>query len=102
MPPSRPRPKNIRPPLPEDYKELCGLCRAGKLFAVQEWFKAHKYNEPERRDCRHWPIGIAIEKGFHSLVEVLPQKGVQADGRALQRAAEYRNNVSVRRRGEHG
>ena len=57
------RPKNTRPPLPEDYKNLCALCRVGKLFAVQEWFKNHKYDEPERYDCRHWPIGIASWPG---------------------------------------
>jgi hypothetical protein len=66
--PARQRAKNTKPSLPEDYKELCALCRAGKLFAVQEWFKTHKYREPERYDRRHWPMGIAIEKGFHSLV----------------------------------
>ncbi len=93
--PPRPRLARTRPPLPEDYKELCALCRAGKLFAVQEWFKNHPYIEPERCDCRHWPIGIAIEKGFHSLAEVLLQNGVPADGRALQRAAEYRNRDLV-------
>ena len=93
--PTRLRPKNTRPPLPEDYKQLCVLCRAGKLFAVQEWFKTHKYCEPERYDCKHWPIGIAIEMGFHSLAEVLLQNGVPADGRALQRAAEYRNKEIV-------
>jgi len=90
-PERRARPKNTRPPLPEDYKQLCALCRAGKLFAVQQWFKTHKYEEPEKYTCTHWPIGIAIEKGFHSLAEVLLQNGIPADGRALQRAAEYRN-----------
>lgn len=93
--PPRDRPKNVRPPLPAVYKELCNLCRAGKLFAVQDWFKAHKYEEPARYDSRHWPIGIAIEKGFHSLVEVLLQNGIPADARALQRAAEYRNRGIV-------
>jgi hypothetical protein len=33
--PAHPRPKNALPPLTEDHKELCALCRAGKLFAVQ-------------------------------------------------------------------
>jgi hypothetical protein len=47
-PPKRLRPKTTRPPLPEDYKNLCALCRSGKLFAIQEWFKNHNYDEPER------------------------------------------------------
>jgi hypothetical protein len=50
---AKPRPKYIRPPLPTDFKELCELCRSGKLFAVQEWFKTHKYFEPEKYDRRH-------------------------------------------------
>src|SRR5206468_6912068 len=82
--PARPKRKNLRPPQPEDFKQLCTLCRAGKLFAVEDWFKTHKYNEPEGRDRRHWPMGIAIEKGFHSLAEVLLENGVPADARALE------------------
>jgi len=71
------------------------LCSAGKLFAVEQWFLRCRYHEPERFDCRHWPIGIAIEKGFHSLAEVLLRNGVPADARALQRACEYRNRDIV-------
>ncbi len=96
------RRKNIRPPLPDDFKELCALCRAGKLFAVQEWFKTHEYDEPEQYDCRHWPIGIAIEKGFHSLVEVLLQNGIPPDGRALQHAVSYRNKGIIELLLQHG
>ena len=88
------RRRNSRPPLPEEYKQLRALCRAGKLFAVQKWFKIHKYNEPERYDHKHWPMGIAIEKGFHSLVVVL-QSGLPAVGRALEWAADYRNKPVV-------
>ena len=66
-PQARSRAKNTWPPLPDDYKQLCALCRAGKLFAVQKWFKTHKYEEPAQYTSKHWPIGIAIEKGFHSL-----------------------------------
>lgn len=101
-PPPKPRRKIIRPPLPDDFKELCALCRAGKLFAAQEWFKTHKYDEPERYDCRHWPIGIAIEKGFHSLVEVLLQNRIPPDGRALQHAVSHRNKDIIELLLQHG
>src|SRR5881409_684748 len=101
-PPPKARRKNIRPPLPDDFKELCALCRAGKLFAVQEWFKTHEYDEPEQYDCRHWPIGIAIEKAFHSLVEVLLQNGIPPDGRALQHAVSYRNKGIIELLLQHG
>ena len=78
------------------------MCWAGKLFAVQQWFTRHRYHEPERFNWRHWPIGIAIEKGFHSLIEVLLQNGVPADARALQRACEYRNRDIVELMFQHG
>ncbi len=84
-----------RPQLPENYTDLCTLCRCGKLFAVQDWFRIHKYKEPERYDSRHWPIGIAIESRFHSLVEVLLKNGVPADERALWCAARFRNEEIV-------
>src|SRR5262245_32166962 len=41
------------------------------------------------------PIGIAIEKGFHSLVEVLLRNGVSADERALAKAVRRRNKDIV-------
>ena len=31
--------------LPDDLKEFCDLCRAGKLFAVQQWIR-------DGRGCR--------------------------------------------------
>src|ERR1051326_5395922 len=37
-------------------------------------------DEPEQWDCPYWPMGIAIEKAFHSLVEVLLQNGIPPDG----------------------
>jgi hypothetical protein len=84
------RPKNTRPPLPENYKALCRLVREGRLFEVQQWFKDNRYEEPEQYTSVHWPMGIAIEKGFHSMVEVLLQNGIPADYSALQRATAFR------------
>lgn len=83
-------PTHIRPPLPENYKALCRLCREGRLFEVQEWFKFNTYKEPEKITSVSWPMGIAIEKGFHSLVETLLQKGIPADSRALSCAVRHR------------
>ncbi|MFN0017411.1 MAG: hypothetical protein ACKVP0_04070 [Pirellulaceae bacterium] len=81
--------------MPPEFKELCDLCKAGKLFTVQEWFKNHKYSEPENLNYRHWPMGIAIGLGFHSLIEVLLQNGIPADGSALQVALRRRNKDIV-------
>lgn len=70
-------PKN-RPPLPQDIKELMALVRAGKLFAVQKWISAGKRTVPPEP---YWfsPLRIAVEKGFHSMVEVLLKAGVDQD-----------------------
>ena len=69
----------------EEIKLLIGLCRAGKLFEVQEWIAAGKpVNVPLPANRRHGkpPLEIAIELGFHSLVKVLLEGGaaIEADG----------------------
>lgn len=92
----RPKGPRTRPPLPPEFKELCNLCKAGKLFAVQKWFKEHKYSEPANINSRQWPMGIAIDMGFNSLVEVLLQNGVPADGSALDAALWRRHEEFVR------
>ena len=78
------------------------MCRAGKLFAVQEWFKVNKYVEPPDINSRQWPMGIAIEMGFHSLVEVLLQNGIPANGDAVEAALWERNEDIVRLLFEYG
>src|SRR5437660_522536 len=83
-----------RDKLPDDLKELCALCRSGKLFAVQKWIR-------EGRSCRMppgsfstSPIRVSIERRFHSLVEVLLQENVvdqEQKNDALLRAVDGRN-----------
>jgi hypothetical protein len=69
----------------EEILSLISLCKAGKLFAVQDWIAAGKpVNRPptERKGVRpQTPLGVAIDNGFHSLVEVLLKAGadIQAD-----------------------
>jgi len=79
------------PPLPDNYQNLCRLCREGRLFEVQRWFLANRYHPPDKVHHANWPMGIAIEKGFHSLVEVLLQHGIPADCSALSLAVRRRN-----------
>jgi hypothetical protein len=64
-----------REKLPDDLKELCSLCRAGKLFAVQQWIREGRPYRMPPGDFATSPICTAIESGFHSLVEVLLQEG---------------------------
>lgn len=67
-----------RPPLPDDIKQLMALVRAGKLFDVQKWIADGKRTVPPKP---YWfsPLRVAIETGFHSMVEVLLQAGVDQD-----------------------
>ena len=64
-----------REKLPDELKELCSLCRTGKLFAMQQWIRdGRPYCMPPGNFATS-PIRTAIESGFHSLVEVLLQEG---------------------------
>ena len=53
-----------------EAKELLKLCKAGRLFEVQDWIASGKSLRlpPELRTT---PLKIAIDTGFHSLVELL-------------------------------
>jgi hypothetical protein len=75
--------------------ELCGLCREGKLFAVEEWFKRGGQPDLSPKNWRRWAMGIAIEKGFHSLVEILLKNGFPADGPTLWEAVRQRRHAIV-------
>lgn len=80
----------------EKIEELCNYVRKGHLFAVQDWIAAKK---PLYRSDRHrqQALSIAVEKGFHSMVEVLapvwPDQGLVVD--ALHQAAHMRRTDLV-------
>lgn len=63
----------------EGIKPLIELCKAGKLFEVQAWVSAGKPVNPPPPPPKgrrgKTPLEIAIEHGFHSLVEVLLKAG---------------------------
>jgi hypothetical protein len=67
----------------DEIKPLLGLCRAGKLFEVQEWIAAGKLvNLPPhgRKGTQvKSPLRVALELGFHSLVLVLLRGGAAID-----------------------
>lgn len=68
---------------PDEIRQLVELCRAGKLFAVQEWIREGKPVNPpppKRKGVRsQTPLEVAIDRGFHSLVEVLLQGGADIE-----------------------
>ena len=76
----------------DEIKPLVELCRAGRLFDVQDWIKSGRpVNPPPRKDWRQkGPLRWAIDLGFHSLVQVLLEGGAEIkDGErycALQHA----------------
>jgi len=78
----------------DEIKPLNELCKAGKLFEVQDWLKDGRpvnVKQPEKGNRRRSPLEIAIERGFHSLVQVLLEAGaVTADNRynALEDAVD--------------
>ena len=62
----------------EEIKPLIKLCKAGKLFEVQQWIASGKpINGPPSVSGhrRKSPLEVAIDLGFHSLVLVLLEGG---------------------------
>jgi len=68
-----------RAPLPDDLKELIVLCRAGKLFAVQQWISTGKRFRLPPGKYSTSPFTAALATGFHSLVEVFLSAGIPQD-----------------------
>ncbi|MGC4030546.1 MAG: ankyrin repeat domain-containing protein [Tepidisphaeraceae bacterium] len=67
----------------EEIMPLVALCRAGKLFDVQAWIAEGKPVNPPlhfgKGSRTRSPLDIAMESGFHSLVEVLLRAGAIQD-----------------------
>ena len=63
----------------DDIKPLIELCKAGRLFDVQVWIAAGKPINPppppEKGARKKCPLQVAIDKGFHSLAQVLLEAG---------------------------
>ena len=63
----------------DEVKLLIDICKTGKLFDVQNWIAEGKpVNLPsimEGKTRRKSPLEVAIDSGFHSLVQVLLEGG---------------------------
>jgi hypothetical protein len=75
----------------QDSKTLLALCRAGRLYEIEDWIKAGKplIVDPSARRA---PLEVAIDTGFHSLI-VLPVRNEPCrvvKNRALARAVDKR------------
>src|SRR5688572_17006781 len=53
-----------------DAKELIRLCRAGQLYEVEAWIRAGR-SLTAPREIRRTPLDVALDTGFHSLIELL-------------------------------
>jgi ankyrin repeat protein len=53
-----------------DASELIRLCRAGRLYEVEAWIRAGR-SLTVPRGVRTTPLGVALDTGFHSLIELL-------------------------------
>ena len=61
----------------EDAKLLLGLCRSGKLYEVERWIAAGRSIRTPG-SFKKGPLDIAVEQGFHSLVELLARNECEA------------------------
>lgn len=92
----------------DDIKPLVDLCRQGKLFEVQAWIAAGKPvnppEKPEKKAPYKSPLKIAIDKGFHSLAQILLDAGaiIKDDSyNALQHALDNRRLDLIKLLVEH-
>lgn len=87
----------IRASTPEELAPLVALCKQGKLYEVQAWIRQGRPISPSEgargKGAHAIPLRIAIDCGFHSLVQVLLEAGapVRERGyRALDHAVSLR------------
>jgi hypothetical protein len=76
-------------------KELLGLCRAGRLYEMEKWIaegKSLDISEAIKRGRQRSLLEIAVETGFHSLVELIAkhETNQSAKDAALADAASSR------------
>src|SRR4051794_38313056 len=90
--------------LPDDLKEFIALCRKGQLYAVEDWIAAGKRFRNPEGNFALWPLRAAMEKGFHSLVEVLLRAGVEQNEKdaALSHAVRDRRLDLIQLLTAHG
>jgi hypothetical protein len=83
------------PPVSDDAKEIVRLCLTGQLYDVEKWIAAGKpLDVPVAKNRKSKTLlQIAVETGFHSLVELIAKNETN---RASKNAA-LADSVSLRR-----
>jgi hypothetical protein len=79
-----------------DAELLVTLCQKGKLYEVEKWIRAGKSLRVPS-ECKATPLRTALERGFHSLVELLARNdvGQEAKNQALLDAVTHRSSEFV-------
>ena len=75
-----------------EAKHLLQLCKTGRLFDVQDWIASGKSLRVPT-ELKTTPLELALDTGFHSLVELLLRNEASQDlkNRALYRAVSYKS-----------
>ena len=80
----------------ESAKELIQMCRTGRLYEIQRWISEGKSIDIAVASKRRRPeslLELAVETGFHSLVELIAKNEQGADAKTAALCAA----VSARR-----
>jgi len=92
-----------------DIERLVDYCKQGKLLEIQQWIASgnpvNSLEQPRGKTQRHTPLQISINKGFHSLVQVLLEAGaLLRDGTydALKHAIKVKRLDLVKLLVKHG
>jgi len=87
----------------EESKSLLALCRAGRLYEIEDWIQSGKSLEVSP-GVRTTPLQVAIATGFHSLIELLVRNEANTRNKntALIDAIERRRLHLVELLVEHG
>lgn len=90
-----------------EAKQLIALCRAGKLYEVEKWINEGRSldtSSATRRGRQRSLIEIAVEAGFHSMVELLAkhESDESSKNAALGQAASSRRLDLVELLLQHG
>lgn len=73
----------------EESKSLLALCRAGRLYEIEDWIRAGKSIEVSE-GVRKSPLQVAMDTGFQSLIELLirHEERLEVKNEALANAVE--------------
>jgi hypothetical protein len=81
----------------DELEPLLSMCRMGRVFDVQAWISENRPvalpADAGARGARRNPVRMAIDSGFHSLLQVLLEAGApvrEGRYRALEHAVEMR------------